>query len=90
LKDLGYDIEAAGFLAIFGPKGLPDMSKRDWRKSSHGLFVILPWEKLIENTGSSLFIRGSIEFGKYLEAVGAQSKKEFKELGLGIYGKEKK
>ena len=90
LKDLGYNIEAIEFLGIFGPKGLPEpIEKRLEEEFSRALHEPSIGE-LIENVGSTFVYRNGKEFSEYIKKAYDQSKKEFQELGLGIYAKDKK
>jgi tripartite-type tricarboxylate transporter receptor subunit TctC len=90
LKELGYNIEAIEFLGIFGPKGLPEpVEKRlesEFSKALHDPSVI----QLIDNVGSTAVYRNGKDFAEYIKKAYDQSKKEFQELGLGIYAKDKK
>ena len=90
LKELGYNIEAIEFLGIFGPKGLPEpIEKRlesEFSKALHDPSVV----QLIDNVGSTAVYRNGRDFAEYIKKAYDQSKKEFQELGLGIYAKDKK
>ena len=90
LKELGYDIEAPGFLAIFAPKGVPEYILTKLEEEFSKALRDPGVGDLIESTGSTLFVRGHKDFSTYLRNACEQAKKEFKELGLGIYAKEKK
>ena len=90
LKDLGHNIDAPGFAGIFGPKGLPeDIVKKleqEFGRALNDPSVV----NTIEMMGATPFFRNSKDFGTYIKGVYEQTGKEFKELGLGVYSKEKK
>ena len=90
LKDLGYDINAAAFLGVFAPSGVPENVQRkldeEFNRAIFDPFI----KTIVEKFGDSFLPKNSKEFSKYLKVIYEQSKKEFMQLELGIYSKDKK
>lgn len=90
LQDLGYDIQTAGFLGIFGPRGLPGhIQKRleeEFTRAVHDPSIT----KFLESSGQILVSRSGNVFGNFLRESSERYRNLIKEYGLGIYAKEKK
>jgi len=90
LKDLGYNISAIGFVGLFGPKGLPAQIHKKLEEGLTRGARDPSTTEVIDSLGETFFFRNSEDLGNYLREVYEQSGKEFKELGLGLYAKDKK
>jgi tripartite-type tricarboxylate transporter receptor subunit TctC len=90
VKEFGYDVNAPGFVGIFGPNGLP----RHIHMKLEGEFtraVLNPSAiEYIDNFGEVATFRNSKDFGNFIKEEHDRAGKMIKELGLGIYAKEKK
>jgi tripartite-type tricarboxylate transporter receptor subunit TctC len=90
VKEYGYDVDAVGFVGIFGPKGLPAhihmKLEEEFTQAVHDPSVI----ELISNFGEIPTFRNSNDFGKFLKEEHERAREMMKEFGLGIYAKEKK
>jgi len=90
LKQLGYDIEGASFAGIGGPKGLSEPIRKkledEFTRALHNPSML----QLIGTDNYIVDYKNSNDFGKYLKEVYERANKEFKELELGIYAKDKK
>lgn len=90
LKQLGYNLEAVAFTGIFAPKGLPqqiqEKLEEEFARAIHHPSIA----EFCVNTGMTLQYKNSKDYGNYLKEVYERANKEIKELGLGIYAKEKK
>ncbi len=89
-KDLGYDVNAAGFVGVFGPKGLPKAIQTKLEEVM-GQFVHDPSiVESIESYGDVANFRNSRDFAAFLKVEYDRAGKMIKELGLGLFAKEKK
>jgi tripartite-type tricarboxylate transporter receptor subunit TctC len=89
VKKFGYDIDAPGFWGMFGPKGLPrDVLAK--LEDAFGRGMKDPsMIDLIERSGQAECFRNSQDFSKFLKESYGAAEKMIKELGLGLYAKEK-
>jgi len=90
LKDLGYDMNAITFLGFFGPKGLPEPVQKKVEEAFTRAVQDPSVKATIDAFGDTFVFRNSKDFGNYLKEAYEEARKEFKELGLGIYSKDKK
>ncbi len=90
LIESGYDIDDPGFFGMFVPKGLPDPVKKrleeEYTKAVHNPSIV----ELTESTGQTWYYRNSKDFKDYVTKTFEQGRKTAKELGLGLYSKDKK
>jgi tripartite-type tricarboxylate transporter receptor subunit TctC len=90
LRELGYDIEALTFAGISGPKGLPEHVQKKleevFTQAVHDPSVA----EVIESFGDSLGFRNSKDYFKHCKEAYEQARNDLKELGLGIFSKDKK
>jgi len=90
LKELGYDIETAVFYGIVGPKGLPEQIKKKLEEAFTQAAHDPSFPQVSHNVAYTCFYRNSEDWGKHIKKEYQRSEKEFRELGLGRFGKEKK
>jgi tripartite-type tricarboxylate transporter receptor subunit TctC len=90
LRDLGYNIDAVGFIGLFAPKGLPAHIQKKLEEEFTQVLHDPSVTEAVDGMGETLFFRNNKDFGIYLKGVYEQARKEFKELGLGLYAKDKK
>lgn len=90
LKDLGYQIEARAFYGIVGPKGLPEPIRKKLEAVFSKAIQDPSFAQVVHNASFSVVYRNGADFGRYIKEVFEMSQKEFKQLGLGKYAKEKK
>jgi tripartite-type tricarboxylate transporter receptor subunit TctC len=90
LKELGYNIEISVFFGLAGPKGLPEPIREKLEKVFSKGIHDPSFAPNLKNFGHTFVYKGSKEWGKFLEEAYVNSEKEFKELGLGKFSKEKK
>jgi tripartite-type tricarboxylate transporter receptor subunit TctC len=90
VKEYGYDVDAPGFVGIFGPKGLPMHIHRkleeEFTQALHNPSII----ELMYDVGSVPTFRNSNDLSKFLKEAHERAREMIRELGLGIYSKEKK
>jgi tripartite-type tricarboxylate transporter receptor subunit TctC len=90
VKEYGYDVDAPGFIGIFGPKGLP-ISIHTKLEEEFTRAVLNPSIiQFMNDVGSLATYRNSKDFGVFLKEGHERAREMIKELGLGIYAKEKK
>jgi tripartite-type tricarboxylate transporter receptor subunit TctC len=89
-KDFGYDVNAPGFVGMFGPRGLPkDIQARlgeEFTRALRDPSIV----EFIDNTGQVTTYKNSVDFGNFLKESNEKAGRMIKELGLGMYAKEKK
>jgi tripartite-type tricarboxylate transporter receptor subunit TctC len=90
LKDLGYNIEARAFYGLVGPKGLPEPIRERLEKAFTKAIQDPSFAQTVNNASYTVVYRNGRDFGRYMKEVFEISQKEFMELGLGKYAKEKK
>jgi tripartite-type tricarboxylate transporter receptor subunit TctC len=90
VKDFGYDVNAAGFMGYFGPKGLPKhihtKLEEEFARAVANPSVI----EIIEKIGETPMFRNSSDYASYIGREHESARKVIKELGLGMFAKEKK
>jgi tripartite-type tricarboxylate transporter receptor subunit TctC len=89
VKDFGYDVEAPGFVGVFVPKGLPGNIQMKLEEE----FTRAALNPSIIETFNSFEIatyRNGKEFGNFIRQMREQMQKTIKDLGLGIFAKDKK
>lgn len=90
VKEFGYDLSAEGFVGIFGPNGLPRhvhmKLEEEFTRAVSSPSII----EFISNLGESPTLRNSKDFGNFIKEEHERARNMIKELGLGIYAKEKK
>lgn len=90
LKELGYNIETRAFYGLVGPKGLPEAIREKLEKSFAKAIRDPAFSQTIHNASFTLAYRNGRDYAQYIKEVYEISRKEFQELGLGKYAKEKK
>jgi len=90
VKEFGYDVDAPGFVGIFGPKGLPRHIHMKLEEEYRRFLLNPSIIELMYDVGSVPTFRNSNDFGKFLKDEHERAREMIKELGLGIYAKEKK
>ena len=90
VKDFGYNIVADTFQPIAGPKGLPDPVQKRLEEEFTRALRDPSFKETTESLGNTLVIRNSKEFTQYAKTMNERWIKAAQELGLGMYGKEKK
>ncbi len=90
VKQLGYDVNSAGFVGLFGPKGLPKEVDAKLEEEFGKAMVHPSVIETIEMVGETPNFRNSKDLAVFIRDVHEQSGKMIKELGLGLFSKEKK
>ena len=90
LKDLGYNVEARAFYGIIAPKGLPESIRARLEKAFTAAIQDPSVAPTVHNASYTLMYRNGKDFRLYVKDAFDISEKEFKEMGLGKYAKEKK
>ena len=90
LREVGYDINAIGFLGVFGPRGMPDRVQKRLEEEYARALQDPSIRASIDSFGDTICFKNGTDFGNYLKQISEEARKEFKELGLGIYAKDKK
>ena len=90
LKELGYDVESRVFYGIIAPKGLPEPIRARLEKAFTSAVQDPSLLPIVHNASYTLMYRNGKDFGRYVKESFDISQKEFKEMGLGKYAKEKK
>jgi tripartite-type tricarboxylate transporter receptor subunit TctC len=90
VKEYGYNVNAPGFMGIFAPKGLPRnihmKLEEEYTRAVHNPSVT----EFIENFGETTTFRNSEDFSNFIKGEHVRAEKMIKELGLGLFAKEKK
>jgi len=90
LKQFGYDINAPGFIGVFGPKGLPRPIQAKLEEGFTPVVNDPSTTEFIISFGNVPTYKNSKDFGNQLKESHERAREMIKELGLGIYAKEKK
>lgn len=90
LKELGYDIETKAFYGLIAPKGLPEQIREKLEQVFTKAIRDPSFAQTVHNASFVLVYRNGKDFGNYIIEAYKISEKEFKELGMGKYAKEKK
>jgi tripartite-type tricarboxylate transporter receptor subunit TctC len=90
LKELAYNIETRVFYGLVAPKGLPEQIREKLEKAFTKAIEDPSFAQIVHNASFNLVYKDGRDFGNYIKQVYEVSAKEFKELGIGKYSKEKK
>lgn len=90
IKEFGYDINAAGFAGIFAPKGVPEHILKKLEEVFNRAVRDPSVIEAIENYGDAPAYRNSKDFANFIKKERERARKMMKELGVGIFAKEKK
>ncbi len=90
VKEFGFDVNAPGFAAIFGPKGLPKEVQARLEQAYTRAALDPSIKELIDKLGQTPSFRNSKDLGSFTKQAYELGRRVIKESGLGIYGKEKK
>jgi tripartite-type tricarboxylate transporter receptor subunit TctC len=90
VKELGYDVNAPGFVGYFAPKGLPKDIQTKLEEEFTRAVTNPAIMELIETAGETPSFRNSKDFAVFLRVEHERAGKLIKELGLGLFAKEKK
>jgi tripartite-type tricarboxylate transporter receptor subunit TctC len=90
IKELGYNVEARAFYGIIAPKGLPESIRARLEKAFTVAIQDPSAAPAISNASYTLMYRKGNDFSRYVKEAFEISQKEFKEMGLGKYAKDKK
>jgi tripartite-type tricarboxylate transporter receptor subunit TctC len=90
LKELGYDAESRVFYGIIAPKGLPEPIRARLEKAFTSAIQDPSLSPILHNASYTLMYRNGKDFSRYVKEAFDISQKEFQEMGLGKYAKEKK
>ena len=90
IKELGYNVEARAFYGIIAPKGLPEPIRARLEKAFTVAIQDPSAAPSIRNASYTLMYRNGNDFSRYVKEAFEISQKEFKEMGLGKYAKDKK
>jgi tripartite-type tricarboxylate transporter receptor subunit TctC len=90
VREFGYDVNAPGFIGVYVPKGLPKdvhaKLEEAFTRAIHDPSII----EFINKTGDVATFRNSRDFGTFLKESHERAGRLMKELGLGMFAKEKK
>jgi tripartite-type tricarboxylate transporter receptor subunit TctC len=90
IKELGYNIEARAFYGIIAPKGLPESIRARLEKAFSAAVQDPSVAPSVRNASYTLMYRNGKDFSRYVIDAFEISQKEFMEMGLGKYTKDKK
>jgi tripartite-type tricarboxylate transporter receptor subunit TctC len=90
LKELGYDIEVLAVYSIAAPNGVPKPIQKKLEEAFTRAFRDPSFEQTLHNVAYTPEYRNGEDLDKYYKDVYDKTQKEFKEMGLGKYGKQKK
>jgi tripartite-type tricarboxylate transporter receptor subunit TctC len=90
LKELGYDAESRVFYGIIAPKGLAEPIRARLEKAFTLAIQDSSLVPVLHNASYTLKYRTGEGYARYIKEVFDLSQKEFKEMGIGKYAKEKK
>jgi tripartite-type tricarboxylate transporter receptor subunit TctC len=90
LKELGYDIEVPAFQGIFTSKGLPEQIRKKLEEAFARAALDPTFSPMVHNASWTFAYRNGEDFGNLIKEMNERSNKEYRELGLGKYAKEKK
>lgn len=89
LKELGYDVEAKSFGFIAGPKGLPEPIEKKLEEVFTQALHDPSMLEALNTAGYILRYKNSNDLKNYWKTMYSEAIKEAKELGLGIYSRDK-
>jgi tripartite-type tricarboxylate transporter receptor subunit TctC len=90
VNKFGYDLVTPGFIVFFGPKGLPKHIHAKLEEEFSRALANPSVIETIKKIGEMPTVRGSADFNNFIKVEHARVEKMMKELGVGIFAKEKK